>query len=70
MNIKKIRDYLASKVGLNVIVLYRGSRNRKEKFVGVIDKIYRNVFTIRCAGGEIKCFGYNDILTKTVQICI
>ena len=70
MNIKKIRDYLRSKTGFNIIVIYRGSRNRKEKYVGVVDKIYQNIFTIRCVNGEIKSFSYIDVLTKTVQICI
>ena len=70
MNIKKIRDYLASKVGLNVIVLYRGSRNRKEKFNGVLYKLYSNIFTIKLYNGEVKSFSYSDILTKTIQMCI
>ena len=70
MNIKKIRSFLKTKVGSNIIVIYRGSRNRKEKNIGVLDKIYNNVFIIRCMNGEVKSFSYVDILTKTVQICI
>ena len=70
MNIKRIRDYLRSKVGSNIVIIYRGSRNRKEKYYGILAKVYDNIFTIRCVNGEVRCFSYIDILTKTVQICI
>ena len=70
MNIKGIRQYLRTKIGSNIVIIYYGSRNRKERFKGVIDKIYNNVFTIRLTTGDIKCFSYTDLLTKTVQICI
>jgi uncharacterized protein Veg len=70
MNIKKIRDYLRTKIGSKIIVIYRGSRNRKEKYIGILDQMYNNIFTVRCINGEVKSFSYIDVLTKTVQICI
>ena len=70
MNIKTIKNYLKTKVGSNVLIVYYGSRNRKEKFNGVLYKLYSNIFTIKLYNGEVKSFSYSDILTKTIQMCI
>ena len=70
MNIKLIKNYLKSKVGSNIVIFYHGSRNRKEKYKGILHKLYDNVFIIRLYNGEIRCFSYTDILIKTIQICI
>ena len=70
MNIKVIKRYLASKVGSRIIVIYYGSRNRKERYDGFLFKVYPNVFIIKLTGGEIKSFTYIDILTKNIQIYI
>ena len=70
MNIKTIKKYLTTKVGCNVIVVYYGSRNRKDIYRGVLYKLYGNIFTIRLYSGDIKSFSYMDILTKTIQICV
>jgi uncharacterized protein Veg len=70
MNIKKIKNYLKTKVGSNIVIIYYGSRNRKEKYKGILFKLYSNIFIIKLSSGDIKSFSYSDILTKTVQICI
>ena len=70
MNINNIKNYLKTKVGFDIVVIYYGSRNRKEIYRGILWKLYRNIFIIKLPCGEVKSFGYNDILTKTVQICI
>ena len=70
MNVRNIKNYLRTKVGSNVVVVYYGSRNRKEIYRGVLFGVYCNIFIIKLASGEIKSFTYIDILTKTVQICI
>lgn len=70
MNIKLIKKYLSSKIGSKMIIIYYGSRNRKERYEGILVKIYYNIFTIKLWNGEIKSFSYNDILTKTIQIYI
>lgn len=70
MNIKYIKNYLASKIGCHVVVKYYGSRNKKERYEGVIYRVYHNIFTIKLCGGEIKSFSYIDVLTKTIQIYI
>ena len=70
MNIISIKNYLRTKIGSRIVVIYYGSRNRKEIYKGVLFKLYGNIFTIRLLNGEIKSFSYIDILTKTIQICI
>ena len=70
MNIKNIRNYLITKVGSNIVIIYYGSRNKKEIYRGILWKLYRNVFVVKLSTGEVKSFSYIDILTKTVQICI
>jgi len=70
MNINNIRNYLKTRVGFDIVVIYYGSRNRKEIYRGVVYKLYRNIFIILLPNGEVKSFSYIDILTKTVQICI
>ena len=70
MNVKNIKNYLKSKVGSNIIVIYFGSRNKKEKYYGIVYKVYENIFTIKLNNSEIKSFSYIDILTKTIQISI
>ncbi len=70
MNINYIKRYLMIKIGSPVIIIYYGSRNKKEKYMGILSKIYNNVFIVKLYNGDIKSFSYNDILTKTVQLYI
>ena len=70
MNIKYIRRYLISIIGSRIVVIYNGSRNRREHYVGVLCKVYNNVFIIKLDSGIIKSFNLNDILTKTIQLYV
>ena len=70
MNIKNIRNFLASKIGANITIIYYGSRNRKERYEGIVFQVYYNIFTMKICTGEIKSFSYKDILTETIQIYI
>lgn len=70
MNIRTIRNYLSCKIGSRILIIYYGSRNRKEKYCGVLLKVYYNIFTVKLCTGEIKSFSYNDILTGTIKVCI
>lgn len=70
MNIIAIKNYLRSRIGSNIVVIYYGSRNRKEVYKGVLCKLYGNIFTIKLFNGNIKSFSYIDILIKTIQVSI
>lgn len=70
MNTRYIRRYLTTKIGSKMIVIYYGSRNHREKYKGILWKVYSNVFIIKLITGEIKSFTYIDILTKNIQIYI
>ena len=70
MNLKVIKRYLSTKIGSKVVIVYYGSRNRKERYEGILCKLYHNIFTVRIVSGEIKSFSYIDILTKTIQIYV
>ena len=70
MTISYIRRYLSLKKGSQIAVIYHGSRNHKEKYAGILDNIYSNIFTIKLPTGKVKCFTYIDVITKTIQIYI
>ena len=70
MNICVIRNYLKTKIASNVVIIYYGSRNRKEKYKGILFKLYSNIFIIKLSSGDIKSFSYCDIVTRTVKVCV
>ena len=70
MNVSSIKNYLNTKVGSNILIIYYGSRNKKDIYKGILFKLYRNIFVVKLYNNEIKSFAYTDILTKTIQICI
>ena len=70
MNVNSIKKYLNTKIGSDILVIYYGSRNKKEIYKGILFKLYRNIFVIKLHNNEVKSFAYTDILTKTIQICI
>ncbi len=70
MNIRMIKCYLISKIGSKVVIIYNGSRNRRERYTGVLYRVYNNVFIIRLNNETIKSFNLIDILTRTIQLYI
>ena len=70
MTIKYIKKYLATKIGCSIVIIYYGSRNRRERYKGYLWKTYNNIFIIKLLSGEIKSFTYIDILTKNIQIYV
>lgn len=70
MNSKYIKNYLLNKIGKKVVVIYNGSRNRREKYSGILYKVYNNVFILKLSDNSIKCFNFCDIFTKSVQLYI
>ncbi len=56
---KKMELYKGKKISFK----YNGSRNQREEFVGYIETVYPNIFTIRVINNNsIKSFSYNDVL--------
>ena len=70
INIGQLKRYLSIKIGFKVVVVYYGSRNKVERYEGNLLRLYNNIFSIKLYNGDIKCFSYGDILTKTIRIYI
>lgn len=71
MTIDKIREELLCNKGKKVKLHVFGSRNKKEKFICYIDKIYENLFTVKAKQDDMivtRSYSYIDVLTKTVKI--
>lgn len=68
MTIKKIKNDIDNKIGDNVKVVYNGSRNKREEYVGVISETYNYIFIIKTDTDEIKSFSYRDVLTNTIEL--
>lgn len=68
--VKNLRQYLSTKIGMYIVVIYYGSRNKIEKYDGFLYRVYNNVFSIKTNTGDVKSFSYGDILTKTIRIYI
>ena len=58
----KIKNKVKENVGIKHKFIFNGSRNQIEEFVGYIDSLYSNVFTIKTDDSSIKSFSYNDVL--------
>ena len=68
MTIEKIKNNIDKRIGNNVKVIYNGSRNRKEEYLGVISETYNYIFIIKTLGDEVKSFSYRDVLTNTIEL--
>lgn len=66
--IKKIKNNIKDNMGNKVKIIYNGSRNKKEEYIGIIKEIYNNIFIVKLDTDEIKSFSYADVLTNTVEI--
>ena len=66
--INKIKNNIRENLENNVDIYYNGSRNKKEKYRGVIKEVYDNIFIVKLRNGEIKSFSYFDVLTNTIEI--
>ena len=60
--IYKLRKLIESYKDKKMHFKYNGSRNQIEEFIGYIDNVYSNVFTIRLINNSTKSFSYNDVL--------
>ena len=68
MTINKIKRNIYKSKGKDVFVVCKGSRNKKDIFVGKIDEVYNYIFLVKSYDNFIKSFSYCDVLTKNVII--
>lgn len=67
MNIDIIKEELQKNLGKDVEVKIYGMRNRTDKIVGKIDKLYPKLFIVR-NNRETRSINYADVLTKEAVI--
>ena len=65
--IKKIRNEVIDKMGVNTKFRFNGARNQIEEFDGKINGVYNYIFTIKTSKKEIKSFSYSDILIGNLE---
>ena len=62
-----LRSKISDNIGKSVVITVYGMRGKIDRFEGIINKTYSNIFTIKTSCGE-KSFPYRDILTKEINI--
>lgn len=67
MNINDIKEEIGKNINRKVRIMVYGMRNRTSEYIGTINEIYPNIFTVLC-DGENKSFSYADVITKEVEI--
>ena len=67
MNIDIIKNELRSKIGKTVQISVYGLRNKVNTYVGKINNLYPNIFTLKTDTME-KSFMYSDLVTGEVKI--
>lgn len=62
---KVLKNYLNKQITIECDL----GRNKKEKYVAMIKKLYNSIFIIEIKDtDELKSFTYADIITKTIKI--
>lgn len=69
MNPLFIKKYIENNIGKEVNIQIFGLRNKSEKFTGIIDKIYPQIFTVNTHMGT-KSISYSEIINGEVKISI
>lgn len=67
MNIKLVREQIASNLNKKVRITVYGLRNKISRYEGILYKVYPNIFSIVEDGVE-KSFSYNDFITGDIKI--
>ena len=67
MNILQIKRNLENLDNKKIVVKVNLGRNKHEKYIGTIDKMYPSLFTLKTEN-NIKSFSYVDLLTKEISI--
>ena len=66
MNIYLTKKVLKDNIGKGVTIKYNLGRNKYERFDGIIDHLYENVFTIIDNKNRLHSFSYNDYIMKQI----
>ena len=67
MNPNVIRESLKTKKGSRVKIKVHGMRNKTDSFIGTIEDIYPEIFTVR-TNNFLKSFSYSEIISKEIDI--
>ena len=65
--IDDIRKDMRANIGKRVKVVTKARRNKSDVFVGVINGVYPNIFTIS-DGNETKSFTFSELLIKDISL--
>jgi len=67
MMIEDIRNNMKKNIGKRVKIVTKCCRNKSDVFVGVINGVYPNIFTIS-DGSETKSFSFSELLIKDITL--
>ena len=67
MNLDSIKEEIKANLNQAVSITVYGMRNKIENYIGYINGVYPNIFTINTQN-ENKSFAYADIATKEIKI--
>lgn len=65
--IEDIRKDMKQNLGKRVKIITKCCRNKSDVFVGVINGVYPNIFTIS-DGKETKSFSFSELLIKDITL--
>ncbi len=65
--IEDIRNDMKENLGKRVKVVTKCCRNKSDVFVGIINGIYPNIFTVS-DGVETKSFSFSEVLIKDISL--
>lgn len=68
MNVWSVKEDLKNHLGSMANLKYSLGRNKYEKYIVTIKKLYNNVFIVENNKNEVKSFSYNDVIMKTIKI--
>ena len=65
--ISDIRNDMKKNIGKRVKIVTKSCRNKSDVFVGVINGVYPNIFTIS-DGTDTKSFSFSELLIKDIVL--
>ncbi len=68
MNLNKVKGYIQEIKNTSCKFVYKGTRNQKEEFYGVIIKCFPSVFVVQTTDNVIRTFSYNDFIMNNIKI--